>query len=304
MTHRSIQLAAALALAAALPGLIVAAEPSAHDAATVGVPGAPGGEAGLLGLPISVTIDVGVDRARVTIDAEALPLANDAELLLEFDAVENLCADSLGVSVALVDPFDPAFRARLPTEAHVPLALPLVVRVEPPPASSCGTLAFERTVRAELHTHLLPYSVDSPLRLYKAPLDGAFRDITASVEPGSVRTGGRTGGFSEFVVVLELLPSAAAAATNYDAIAARATGAAIAPALRAELLADLAASRAAFDANDRAGAIAALDAFAARVAGASPAELPDRWRATRDLDNVAGDLAGDAASLRYALTRP
>jgi hypothetical protein len=178
------------------------------------------------------------------------------------------------------------------------------VRVEPPPASSCGTLAFERTVRAEIHTHLLPYGVDSPLRLYKAPLDGAFRDITASVEPGSVRTGGRTGGFSEFVVVLELLPSAAAAAAKYDAIAARAAGAAIAPALRTELMADLAASRAAFDANDRAGAIAALDVFAARVAGASPLDLPNRWRATRDLDNVAGDLAGDAASLRHALTRP
>ena len=299
--HRPILLAAALALAAA-PSAVAVDVASSRAGSVDAEALAPGVD--LLELPITVSVEIGGDDARISIDAGALPLALDAELLLEFDLVENLCADSLGISATLVDPFDPVLRARLPTHAHVPLALPLVVRVEPPPTSTCGTLAFERTVRAEIHTHLLPYGVDSPLRLYKAPLDGVFRDITSSVEPGSVRTGGRTGGFSEFIVVVELVPSADAAAAKYDALALRAADASIEPALRTQLASDLAASRAAFDADDRAGAIALLDVFAARVATASPAEIPNRWRATRDLDNVAGDLAGDAASLRYALTRP
>ena len=282
-------LAGCLAIAATGASAQTAAPPS---------PAAPSGP-----LPITLDITVGGNSAVIGIDAASLPLARDAELLLDFDAAQNLCLDSLGISAAIVNVADPAFRARLPEGVMLPLALPLVIRVEPPPSSSCGALSFTDTVRAEIHTHLLPYTVDSPLRLYKAPLGGRFIDITAGVEPGSVRTSGRTGGFSEFIVAIDLLPIAPAAGAQYDYLEARVANPAIAPALAAQLSADLAASRDAFDAADYAGAIAALGTFDTRVRAASPADLPDTWRAQRDLDNIAGDLLGRSASLAYLLGR-
>ncbi len=262
-------------------------------------------------LPITLDIVVGGNQAVIGIDAGALPLARDAELLLSFDDAENLCAETLGASVALVNPLDPAFRARLPTGALVPLALPVMIRIEPPASAVCpgdptpGALAFNDTVRAEVHTHLLPFTVDSPLRLYKAPLGGMFFDLTDAVLPGSVRTGGRTGGFSEFIVVIDLRPVAETIEAKYDFLAARLVNPAIAPGVVPQLQSDLAASRSAFDAADRAAAIAALDAFVQRIDAANAAviQIPNRWRAQRDLDNIAGDLKGEAASLRFHLGR-
>jgi hypothetical protein len=282
-----------------IAGLLALAATGAS--AQTAAPPAPAAPSGLL--PITLDITVGGTSAVIGIDAAGLPLARDAELLLDFDAAQNLCLDSLGVSAAIVNVADPAFRARLPEGAMLPLALPLLIRVEPPPTSSCGALSFTDTVRAEIHTHLLPFSVDSPLRLYKAPLGGRFVDITAGVAPGSVRTSGRTGGFSEFIVAIDLLPIPPAAGAQYDYLEARVANPAIAPALAAQLSADLAASRDAFDAADYASAIVALGTFDSRVRAASPADLPDTWRAQRDLDNIAGDLLGRSASLAYLLGR-
>lgn len=263
---------------------------------------------GLLpGLPLTLTVSVGANRAIVAIDSGLLPLAVDAELILAFDDARNLCEGTLGLGAALVDPLDPAFRARLPESALVPLALPLVIQVEPPANASCapggGPLEFSDTVRAEIHTHLLPFTIDSPLRLYKAPLGGHFRDITDGVAPGSVRTGGRTGGFSEFLVVVDLTPPIEAARTKYGELASRLTHPAIDPALRSALQADLADSRTAYDLGDYTAAIFAIDTFVARVRASSGAQIPDRWRARRDLENVAGELLGEAASLEFVLGR-
>ena len=264
---------------------------------------APAAPAAPAALPLTLDIVVGNDDVVIGIDAGALPLALDAELILQFDDVQNLCADSLGISAQIVNPLDPAFIARLPQGSQLPLALPLLVRVEPPASSSCGALTFTDTVRAEIHTHLLPYTVDSPLRLFKAPLGGMFYDITDGVAPGSVRTGGRTGGFSEFIVVVDLTAPADAADAKYQYLAARLANPAIDPSVRTALEADLATSRAAFDGNDAAAAIVAIDAFSARVSASTNAQIPDRWRAQRDLDNIAGDLLGEAAALRFLLGR-
>ncbi|HVF36152.1 MAG TPA: DUF6689 family protein [Candidatus Saccharimonadia bacterium] len=267
----------------------------------------PGEAQGSLPGVVTLAIQIGANQAVVGLDSTVLPLDIDAELSLAFDGAENLCASTLGLSAALVNPLDPAFRARLPNDALVPLALPLVIQVEPPANASCtpggGPLAFNDTVRAEIHTHLLPYASDSPLRLYKAPLGGTFRDITDGVAPGSVRTGGRTGGFSEFLIVIDLTAPAAAAVSKYDALGARLTNPAIDPAVRTALAMDLADSRSAFDVGDYPAAMFALDTFVARVRGASSAQIPDRWRAQRDLENIAGDLIGDAASLKFVIGR-
>jgi hypothetical protein len=75
------------------------------------------------------------------------------------------------------------------------------------------------------------------------------------------------------------------------------------PATRLTLETLLAASRSAFDAADHAGARAALLDFESAVRTAAGGAVPDRWRSARDLDNIAGDLLGESASLRFTLGR-
>ena len=65
----------------------------------------------------------------------------------------------------------------------------------------------------------------------------------------------------------------------------------------------LQASRSAHEAGNQAAARGALDAFEQRVVTHAGSAIPNRWRAQRDLDNVAGDLLTEAGSLRYTLAR-
>ena len=104
-----------------------------------------------------------------------------ADFSLTFDQPQNLNVASLGLMAKLINPLDPALRARLPdSRLGVPLALPLMISVEPP--ASRG-LAFSNAVELELHTHLLPFSTTSPLRLYTAHAGGKFYDVTSSISP-------------------------------------------------------------------------------------------------------------------------
>jgi hypothetical protein len=191
--------------------------------------------------------------------------------------------------------------------SRVSLALPVIITVEPPAAQG---LAFDNAVAVELHTEALAFSLGSPLRLYKAPIGGTFFDITDDVLAGSVRTRGRSGEFSQFLIVTDLLqvtsPPAAYAAdaqAKYLFLAARLQSPGISPKARSVLETDLAASRVAYDAGQYAAARAALATFAARLKTFRPTDVPNRWRAARDLDNVAGSLLGEASSLDFTLRR-
>ena len=250
-----------------------------------------------------VTINVTGNRAVAAIDSPLLALPVDAEFSLEFENPANLTASNLGLTVQAINLTDPALLARLPSGGLVNLAnaLPLLIRVEPP---ALGGLQFSNTVRVEVHTHLLPYSATSPLRLYKAPLGGRFYDITEEIASGSVRTRGRTGDFSEFLVLVDLRPVADAAAMKYDFLAERLAGATMSSTVKAALQYELTQSRTAFAANNKPEAIAALDRFVAAINANAGTGIPNRWRSARDLDNAAGDLLGEAASLRFTLTRP
>jgi hypothetical protein len=223
------------------------------------------------------------------------------DLILEFEDVQGLTAQNLGLSAKLINPLSPTFRARLPEGSGlltVPLALQLSVE---PPAS--GGLQFRNTVRAELHTHMLGFTLDSQLRLYKSPRGGRFFDITRAIEPGSVRASGRTGGFSDFIIVLDLLPSQEHAEDKFAYLDARLDAPAISPPVRALLESDLASARGAFEAEDYALAKARVDTFVARVRTYSGAGIPNLWRAARDRDNIAGDLIGNAESLKFSIDR-
>jgi hypothetical protein len=159
-------------------------------------------------LPVSVKIAGSI--AHVQIGSPGSPVA---DLTLTFDDVSGLSASSLGISAQAISLSDPALLSRLPSSlTAIPSAFPVMISVEPP---STGGLQQRRLVHVEVHTHALAYVAGSPLRLFKAPLGGAFRDITEDVKPGSVRTRGTTPGWSQFVLLADLRPSAAVVADKF-----------------------------------------------------------------------------------------
>ncbi|GAB3728045.1 hypothetical protein GCM10028862_05170 [Luteimonas pelagia] len=246
----------------------------------------------------AVPVDVDISGDTATIEIGGMPGHPLADMTLTFDDADGLSASSLGVSAKLVSLDDPALLARLPNLQLTRLdsALPLLVTVEPPAA---GGLAFDRTVRVEIHTHALAYEAGSSYRLFKAPLNGAFRDITDEVAPGSVRARGTTGGFSQFLVLADLRETGAVIDAKLAWLRGRV---AMLPATEQgafDALVDDA--EAAVDAGDHAAAIAALDSLRARAAARAGTHLPQTWRATRTSENHAGELIAGAATLAYSV---
>jgi hypothetical protein len=242
-------------------------------------------------VPVATTVSGNV--ATVQVGTPTQPLA---EVTLTFDDASGLSASSLGVSARLVDITDPALLSRLPGTLLQPESVfPLLITIEPP---ATGGLSFHRTVRVEVHTHALTYTAGSSYRLFKAPLNGAFRDITDEVAPGSVRARGTTGGFSQFLVLTDLRETdwVIAAKTAWLRNRIDTLPAAEQPAFDA-LLDGFQASLAT---GAYADAIAALDAFRARAADRAGTALADEWRATRDTDNQAGELMAGAATLKFS----
>lgn len=245
--------------------------------------------------PLPVTVQASGNTATVEVKLLDHVLA---DLTLGFDDASGLSPSSLGVSAELVDPNAPSLLARLPDGQLNQLAgaFPVLVTIEPPAG---GGLSFDRTVRVEIHTHLLAYTPGSSLRLFKAPLGGEFRDITDEIASGSVRARGTTGGFSQFLVLADL----------------RETGTVVAQKVawlrdRIDLLP--AGEQAAFDAyldtvesgvasGDFPGAIAALDLVRARAAARAGDELDATWQPGGLQQNHAGELVSGAATLKFSV---
>jgi hypothetical protein len=254
--------------------------------------------AGLVAGPARA-LDVQVAGNTVTA-AIALDGVEAAELILTFDGVDNLDAAALGISATKLDSLALlALASRLPDPSltSVPAALPLLITIEPPAA---GGLSLTNTVRAEIHTHLLPYTAGSSFRLFKAPLGGKFRDITDEVAPGSVRTRGTTGGFSQFLVLTDLRPTASVIDSKFRALRDR-LGAVGDAALAAALTAQLDAAQAAVADHRFGDAVAEIDGFRADVSQAAGNRLPNVWHTSERGNNVAGDLLAGAASLRFSV---
>jgi hypothetical protein len=261
---------------------------------------------------VVVTINGNVAVAEIALPTAQAPLYT-ATLRLEFDTPENLTVQNLGIEAQIVDPA--TLVGRLPMSTTVPAAFPVLVRVEPPPGlqllgSSFETgepgsdeLGFRRSVAIELRTTQLPYADDSPLRLLRAPLSGSFQDITSDVVAGSVRTRARSGGFSEFVIVDDQRDLVQRALGEYVRLDLRLADPAIDPATAAALDAALVDSRVLFDAQDYAGALRELAEFDVLLAAATPAQVPDRWRARRDLGNPRGEIEALSAHLAFLLRR-
>ena len=253
----------------------------------------------LCGAPAATSqVNVVITGDDVVVEINLLGIG--ADFSIHFDDPQNLTVPALGIGVQLVSPLSRDLRARMPpSRGGLTLALPLIISVDPPAKHG---LAFSNVTEIELHTHLLPFQIDSPLRLYKSDNGGPFYDITTDIQPGSVRTRGRTGGFSDFLLVVDLTPPQVAAEDKY-AFLEETLYAVPHYGVRFQLERDLALSRSAFRAGNFADARLAMEVFEDRVRKNAGTAIPNRWRAQRDLDNVAGDLLSEAGSLRYMLIR-
>lgn len=249
--------------------------------------------AAALNLPVQV--NVSGDIATANIGNPLLPPL--ADMTFDFEDVSGLNTSSLGLTATLVSPLDTGLLARLPGGLlnTIPNTLPLLVTVEPP---LTGGLSF-RTVRVEVHTHLLPYTAGSSLRLFKASLGGAFVDITDEIAPGSVRARGTTGGFSQFLILVDLRYTSTVVAAKITALRNRVNTLPWSERQPFHALIDRA--EAAVAVEDFVDALDATQDIADRALARAGTHLLDEWRAARNGDNQAGDLIAGAATLKFSI---
>lgn len=250
---------------------------------------------GLVPQLLPVTVEASGDTA--TVEVKLLD-QSVADVTLSFDDATGLSPASLGVTAEVLDPTDASLLARLPDLQLNQLdgALPLLVTIEPPPG---GGLSFDRTVRVEVHTHLLPYAPGSSYRLFKAPVGGAFRDITDEVAPGSVRARGTTGGFSQFLVLADLRETGEVIDRKVAWLRARID---LLPATEQPAFdAYLDSVEAGVDGGDFASATTALDLFRARAASRAGNPLAATWQPGSTAQNHAGELISGAATLKFSV---
>lgn len=227
----------------------------------------------------------------------------DVDVVIEFEEVENLTRKSIGLSVELLSDLDILLDIvpRLPDAlVSVPTEFPILVKVQPPPHRA---LTFHGVAAVELHTHALGFDLGSALRLFAAPDGGDFEDITGHMGAGSYRARGTKGGFSEFLVVLDLRLLATVTELKFDALQGKLDehAALIPAALLNSLQGIFDDARSSYDAADLDGAIDSVEHFGEVVVRHSGVDLDDTWTADGSLVNVAGELRAAADTLRFSL---
>jgi hypothetical protein len=267
---------------------------------------------------VVVTVNGNVAHADISLVSGAQTY--DGEVTITFDTPTDLTPQSLNLTATVVNPTDPAIVNRLPAGTGVDPAFPILITVEPTAfehifASSMelnetggGNLRFVNAYDFEIHTHELVFAPGTPYRVFKAPLAGAFFDITADVTNGSVRGRGRSGGFSQFLMVKDtraetLLGLPVIAIGKLVDLELRLVAAILGNVLRLELAGLLTNVQLALLSLNYAAAIVQIDLFILRVDQEAGTGIQNVWRSQRDLVNDAGDLDGLARSLRYSLVR-
>ena len=276
---------------------------------------------------VTVTINGNVATATMSID-DTIGRTHHGIVTITFDEVQHLTATSLGLTAFAVNPNDPALVTRLcgtplPCGISVDPDFPVMVRVEPPThgvnwlfRSSFESnedwpadLFFRNSYTLEVHTTELTFTAPTPYRLFKAPVGGAFADYSDYVCSGSVRARDRDGGFSDFLMVRDTRPDLTVALAKSVDLRLRTTSSGLLPAVVAlltglldQLDADIALAQ--LNLIPYSTTVTDTETLLAQIAASSAAgDLPNSWRAAHDLDNVAGNLAGRTASLRYNLRR-
>ncbi|MEX2495939.1 MAG: DUF6689 family protein [Woeseia sp.] len=245
----------------------------------------------------ALTIDGNEARASI-----ALPGGITADLAIRFESAVGLSAESLGLSVQLVDPLSPVLAGALPgTDVSIPSAFPVLLTIAAPAEAG---LAFEGVVEIELYTRNLHYSADSILRLFSSSNGQPFRDITAAASAGSYRVRGTSGEFSDFLILADDRPLHDLVESNFTRLdeSLTAHSAAIDPTVANQLELLLANAYLYWQAGDPGAAVEQIRLLGSTVRAAADAEqIPGVWRSSRDLPNVAGVLRANARVLRFTL---
>ena len=246
-------------------------------------------------ISLPVTVQASGNHAEITVGTTLLPVA---DVTLDFQDASGLSPSSLGVTAQVVSLLDSGLLARLPdlNLTNLTSAFPVLLTIEPP---ASGGLTFRNTGRLEIHTHALPYSVGSSFRVFKAPLLGPFRDVTDEIARGSVRARTTYGGFSQFLILVDLRSTSVVIDEKIGWL--RAKVAALPTGERAPFDTLLNQTDAAVDAADYATALASIDAFRSRAQDRAGLYIPNEWRATHDVDNQAGDLVAGANTLGFSV---
>jgi hypothetical protein len=269
---------------------------------------------------VIVTVNGNVAHADITLTSGMQ--SYEGEVTIFFDTPVNLTPTNLNLTAELVNPSDPAVTNRLLAGTSVDPAFPVMVTVEPLYVSDRifrsstevnetedGNLAFNNAYEMEIHTHELVYVPGTPYRVFKAPVGGSFFDITSDVTNGSVRGRGRTGGFSQFLLLKDTRPETTLLGLPTIALGKlvdlqlRLVVAILNNVLRLELVGLLSNVNLALLSLNYAAALVQIDLFILRVDQEAGSSIPNVWRSERDLVNDAGDLDGAARSLRYSIQR-
>lgn len=278
-----------------------------------------------------VVVTVDGDTAHATISlTDDNNVTYEAEVTIVFDTPQNLTADSLNLTAELVDPG--AVQGRLDQRGcpilnlvcvEVDPAFPMMITVEPTNfpwlftsgfeenESGAGNLAFVNTYAFEVHTHDLGYQPGSKYRLFKAPLGGQFNDITDDVLSGSVRARGRHGAFSQFMVVydpraqgiVDIFGGGVVGVSGWKLLDlnVRILAAAINDLLRGDLLGLVAQINTLLVTGLIGPALDVLDELIADLEAHAGIDIPNVWRAERDVTNDAGEMLSLAYSLRFSI---
>ncbi len=245
-------------------------------------------------------LNVSVDDNVLTADLQVAG-GYAAKLTVTFENVVGLSAESLNISATAVNPLDAALLSRLGASVgSIPAAFPMLVQIEPDPARG---LSFSGTVTVSLYTHNLEFLAASPLRLYSAPLGGAFTDVTSNHGAGSYRSDGTKGNFSEFIIVAETRTPLQASADKLAQLRTMLDGysADLDADIYNELSGLLSAAESAFAGNSLVAAVTYAETFADAVEDHGSA-IPNVWGAAHSLENIGGRLRAAAATLRFSLT--
>lgn len=246
-------------------------------------------------------VEINVNGNQVYAEIE-LPGDITADITITFENAVGLTKESIGLTAELVDVNALSFLERLPTNLQVTpsAAFPMMITIEP--LASSG-FSFSGLTMVDLHTHNLEYTANTPLRLYKAPLGGEFKDITVTLGAGSIRARGSTGKFSQFIIAADLRTPQVVIADKFSDLnnALTAFSDRIEATTYAQLANQAALIQQLINSADYYEAAKAVTAFNQMVDSNEGMNIPNVWRSSRDIANVAGELMAYANTLRFSL---
>ena len=247
----------------------------------------------------SISTQINANSAEIQL---SLPGGLAADFSIAFENVVGLSEENLGLAVELLDLNDINLLNRLPSGIFnsIPAAFPMMITVEP--AYDSG-LSFEGLVTIDIHTHNLEYTENTPLRLFKAPLGGDFRDITDTTSSGSYRARSTTGTFSQFIIVADTRSANQVSTEKLSLLQNDLAGwqSEIDPAVYLLLNSKSIDIANEFNQANYVAAEMKITEFSQLVSQYAGAGIPNVWRASRDIDNVAGELLAHAKTLKFSV---